>query len=77
MSYFCKVWDFRKANVKRIQKAIQTFHWVTPFESLSVDGKIHVLNETLMNIFRNNVSNKKAKCDYCQPSWMNDKIKIS
>ena len=42
MSYFHKVWDHRKANVKCIQKAIQTFHWVTPFESLSVDGKIHV-----------------------------------
>ena len=37
--------------------------------------KNDVLNETLMNIFRNYIPNKKFKCNYCQPPWMNDKIK--
>ena len=34
-----------------------------------------VLNETLLNIFRNYIPNKKIKCDYRQPPRMNDNIK--
>ena len=71
----CEVWDYRKSNVKSIQKAIQNFDWVKAFEHLSVDGRVDVLNETIMNIFRNYIPSKKVKCNYCQPPWMNDKIK--
>ena len=35
------------------------------------------LNETLLNIFRNYNPNKKIKCDYRQPPWINDSIKSS
>ena len=45
------------------------------FGNLSVDGKIDVLNETPMYIFRNYIPNKKVKCNYCQPPWMNGKMK--
>ena len=62
-SYVREVWDYRKANVKSIQKAIQTFDWVKAFGNLSVDEKDDVLNETLMNIFRNYIQNKKVKCN--------------
>ena len=34
-----------------------------------------LMNETLLNIFRNYIPNKKNKCDYHQPPWMNDNIK--
>ena len=74
-SYVREVWDYRKANVKSIQKAVQTFDWVKTFGNLSVDGKVDFVNETLMNIFRNYIPNKKVKCNYCHPPWMNDKIK--
>ena len=74
-SYVREVWDYRKANVKSIQKAIQTFDWLKAFGTLSVDGKVDILIETLMNIFRNYIPNKKGKCNYCQPPWMNNKIK--
>ena len=74
-SYVREVWDYRKANVKSMPKAVQTFDRVKAFGNLSVDGEIDVLNETLMNIFRNYIPNKKVKCNYCQPPWMNDKIK--
>ena len=47
------------------------------FENLSVDGKVKHLNETLLNIFRIFVPNKKVKCDYRQPPWINDNIKSS
>ena len=60
-SYFREVWDNRKANVKSIQKAIQTFDRVKAFGNLSVDGKVDILNETLMNIFRNKKLYSKQK----------------
>ena len=66
-SYVCEFWDYRKVNVKSIQKAVHTFDWVKAFGKHSVDGKVDVLSETLMNIFRNNIPNKKAKSNYCQP----------
>ena len=53
LSCICEVWDYRKANVKSIQKANQTFDWVKVFGNLSVDGKVDARNETLMKIFRN------------------------
>ena len=69
------MWDDRKGNVEYIQKAIQTCDWVKTFENLSVNGKIDVLNEILINIFRDYIPNRKVKFNYCQPPWMNDKIK--
>ena len=42
------------------------------FENLSVDGKIKLLNENLLTIFRNYIPNK---CDFCQLAWMADNIK--
>ena len=72
LSCICEVWDYRKANVKSIQKANQTFDWVKALGNLSVDGKVNVRNETLMQIFRNYIPNKSVKCYYCQTPWMND-----
>ena len=58
LSYVLEVWDYRNANAKSIQKPIQTFDWVKAFGNLSVDGKVDVLNERLINIFRNYIPNK-------------------
>ena len=60
-----------------MQKAIQTFDWLKVFWNVSVDGKADVLNETLIKFFQNYIPNKKIKCNYCQPPWMNEKIKKS
>ena len=46
-----EIWDYRIANIKSMQKAIQNFDRVKAFGNLSVDGKVDVLNETLINIF--------------------------
>ena len=70
-----EVWDYSKANVEHIKKAISNFNWHNAFKDLSVDEKVVLLNETLLNIFRNYLPNKKIKCDYRQPPWMTDKIK--
>ena len=70
-----EVWDYSKANVEHIKKAISNLNWHNAFKDLSVDEKVVLLNETLLNIFRNYIPNKKTKCDYRQPPWMTDKIK--
>ena len=75
--YVREVWDYSKANVENIKKAVANFNWKRAFENLSVDEKVELLNETLLNIFRNYIPNKKIKCDYRQPPWMTDDIKKS
>ena len=70
-----EVWDYSKANVAHIKKAISNFNWHNTFKDLSVNEKVVLLNETLLNIFRNYIPNKKITCDYRQPPWMTDKIK--
>ena len=60
-----------------IKYAISSFNWSKAFENLSIDGKVKHLNETLLNIFQNYIPNKKIKCDYCQPPWINDNIRSS
>ena len=74
-SYVCEASDYSSANTKNIQKAYQNFNWEKAFVNISVDRKFDLLNETLLNIFRNYIPNKKIKFNYCQPPWMNDNIK--
>ena len=40
-----------------MQEAVLIFDWKKTFENLSVDEKVNLLNETLLNIFRNYVPN--------------------
>ena len=76
-TYVQEVWDYEKANIENIKKAISNFDWNKSFENLSIDEKVDFLNKTLLNIFRNNIPNKKIICDYWQPPWMTNNIKKS
>ena len=65
-------------QILKTNKAISNFNWTKKaFENLFVDEKVELLNETLLNIYRNYIPNKKIKCDYRQPSWMTANIKKS
>ena len=75
--YVREVWDYNKANVENIKKAISNFNWNRAFENLSVDEKVERLNETLLNTFWNHITNKKTTCDNHPPPWMTDNIKKS
>ena len=61
--------------MENIKHAISNFNWSKAFENLSVDGKVKHFTETLLNIFRNYIPNKKTKYDYRQPPWINDNVK--
>ena len=71
-----EVLDYRKANVENIKKVICNFNWNKAFDNLAIDEKVALLNQTLLNIFRNYIPNKKNKCDYRQPPWVTNKTKI-
>ena len=73
--YIRKVRDYSKANIENINKAIFNFNWARAFENLSLDKKVKLLNEALLNIYRNYIRNRKTKCDYRQPPWITDSIK--
>ena len=75
--YISEVWNYSQANVENIKYAISNFNWGKAFENPSVDGKVKHLNEALLNIFRKYIPNKKIKCDYRQPPWINENIKSS
>ena len=57
--YVHEVWDYNKANAENIKKAVSNFNWNKALESLSVDEKVEVLNEPLLNIFWNYIPNKR------------------
>ena len=40
-----------KANTENINKAISNFNWTRAFENISVDKKVELLNEKLLNIY--------------------------
>ena len=67
----------KRQILKILKKAVSNFNWNRAFKNLSVDEKVELLNETLLNVFRNYIPNKKIKCDYRQPPWMTDNIKKS
>ena len=73
--YIRKVRDYSKANIENINKAIFNFNWARAFENLSLDKKVKLLNEALLNIYRNYIRNRKTKCGYRQPPWITDSIK--
>ena len=75
--YVREVWDYSKADVQNIKKSIKEFNWGKTLESLSIDSKVDLLNETLLNIFRNYIPNKKIKCNYRQSPCMTNNIKRS
>ena len=69
--YYRKLWDYKKANTEDIQRAISAFNWDMAFQNKGINDKIKILNETLLNIFNNFISNKMSKFDYKEPVWMN------
>ena len=58
-AYVQEVWDCSKANGKNIKKSISSFNWNKAFKNHSIDAKVELLNETLLNIYRNYIPNKK------------------
>ena len=60
--------------LKILKKAISNFNWNKAFENLAIDEQVALLNQALLNIFRNFIP-KKNKCGYQQLPWMTNETK--
>ena len=53
---------------------MEDFNWQYAFGSKTINEKVQVFSEVLMNILSNFVPHKLLKFNYKQPPWMNLKI---
>ena len=65
--YVREVWDYRNAKDENIKKR----RYLTLF--LTLDEKVPLLNQTLVNIFRNYIPYKEINSKYWQHPWMTNK----
>ena len=60
-------------HVENIKKAMSNFNWDKVFENVTLDEKVALLNQTLLNNFWDYIPHKN--CDYWQSPRMTNKIK--
>ena len=60
LTHVWEAWDYEKANIENIKKAISNFDWNKAFKNLSVDEKVDFLNKTLSNIFMDDRQREKV-----------------
>ena len=70
-SYKREVWHYNRAQVDLIKRSIVNFDWDKAFWSLSVNEQVELLENTLLNIFRNFIPHESIK----DPPWINKEIK--
>ena len=69
------VWDFKRANISSIRKAIKMVDWQFTFLNKDTHEQVSIFNEILMNIFSNYIPHKYVTIDDRDPPWMTEKIK--
>ena len=70
-----EIWHYNRAQVDLIKKSIANFNWDRAFVNLSINEQVELLENTLLNIFRNFIPHETTKCNLKDPPWMNKKIK--
>ena len=74
-SYEREVWHYNRANSHLINRSIEMYNWEKAFSNIGIDDQVKLLNEILLNIFRNFIPHEIIKCSYKDPPWMNKAIK--
>ena len=69
------IWDYRNANVKAINSAIESFNWENAFDGKDIHAQVAFFNETLLNIFSNFIPNRIKTFTDSDPPWMTKDIK--
>ena len=69
------MWDFKRANISSIRKAIKMVDWQFMFSNKNTHEQVAIFNDILMNIFSNYIPNKYVTIDDRDPPWMTEKIK--
>ena len=58
------VWDFQRANISFIRKAIKMVDWRFMFLNKNVHKQVSIFNNTLVNSFTNYIPNKYITIDF-------------
>ena len=69
------LWNYKRADFTIIQKALELVNWGRLLGNKNVDSQVLILNEIILKVFRNFVSNNYVSCDDKDPVWMNKSIK--
>ena len=69
------IWDYKKADSKNIQQALDSVNWVRLFNQKDINAQVAAFNEIILNIFRNYVPNKYITIDDKDPVWIYKTIK--
>lgn len=73
--YLREVWHYQHANIDLTRRAIEEFNWEKAFSNTTVNDKVSIFNETILNIASNFIPNESIMCDDKDPPWINSKIK--
>ena len=73
--YLQEVWHYKDANIELIRRAINGFNWTRAFSNTSVNEKVNIFNNTILNILSNFIPHEILTCDDKDPPWFNKKIK--
>ena len=60
---------------KNVLRSIKTCNWPRLFINLTINERVKLLSNTLINIFRNYTPNRKIKFKYGEAPWINKNIK--
>ena len=73
--YEREIWHYNRADLSLINRSIETFDWEKALLNIGVNDQVNLLNEVLLNIFKNFIPHENIRCSYKDPPWMNKKVK--
>ena len=73
--YIPEVWDYKNTTLENIQQSVSGIDWNFNFQGKTVNQKVNILHECLLNVFHNFIPNKKIKFNYQDPPWMTEIVK--
>ena len=74
--YDRKIWQFNRADVDAISRAISHFPWQRSLHQIfDPSSQVTLLNDTILNVMSNFVPNKTIKIKPSEPEWINRQIK--
>ena len=73
--YQSLLWNYKKANISNIEKALQLVNWDRLLDNKDVDFQVLFSNYIISNFFRIFVPNTYVTCDDKNLVWINENIK--
>ena len=69
------IWHYNHAKLESIRKALEVFDWQRAFSGKTINEKVSILTNTIINIMSNHVPNEVVTIDDRESPRIYDKIK--